>query len=122
MSMQIAVTGSNPSWTQGSENAQHIRMKTAEQKLTAPKNWTSPLSGAKDSKINIDVVAEELDRISFTLNTKLKFSIDRESHEILVKVIDPETDKVIKILPPEELRRLHYKIKEAVGIIFDELI
>jgi flagellar protein FlaG len=120
--MQIVVAGSNPSWTQGSENAQHIRIKTAEQKFTTPKNWMSPLSGAKDSKMNIDAIAEELDRISFTLNKKLRFSVDRESQEILVKVIDPETDKVVKILPPEELRRLHYKIKEAIGIIYDELI
>jgi flagellar protein FlaG len=120
--MQIVVAGSNPSWTQGSENAQHIRMKTAEQKLVVQKDWISPLSGAKDSKMNIDVVAEDLDRISFALNKKLKFSIDYESHEILVKVVDPETDKVVKILPPEELRRLHSKIKEAVGVVFDELI
>jgi flagellar protein FlaG len=120
--MQIAVAGSNPSWTQGSENAQHIRMKTAEQKLTTLKDWMSPLSGAKDSKVNIDAIVKERDRISFTLNKKLKFSIDHKSHEILVKVVDPETDKVIKILPPEELRRLHYKIKETLGVIFDELI
>jgi flagellar protein FlaG len=38
----------------------------------------------------------------------------------LVKVIDPETDKVIKTLPPKELQRLHHKIKEAMGILFDE--
>lgn len=122
MSMQIAIAGSNPSWTQGSENAQHIRIRTAEQKFTTQKNWTSPLSGAKDNKMNIDAIAEELDRIGFTQNKKLRFSIDRESHEILIKVIDPETNKVVKILPPEELRKLHYKIKEAIGIIFDKLI
>jgi flagellar protein FlaG len=120
--MQIVVTGSNSSWTQGSENAQHIRMKMAEQRPTTLKNGISPLSGVKDSKMNIDAVAEKLDKVSFALNKKLKFYIDRKSQEILVKVIDPKTDKVVKILPPEELRRIHDKIEEAVGIVFDELI
>jgi flagellar protein FlaG len=37
-------------------------------------------------------------------------------------VIDPETDKVIKILPPEELQRLHSRIQETIGFFFDERV
>jgi flagellar protein FlaG len=48
--------------------------------------------------------------------------VDHESHEILVKVIDRETGEVVKILPPEELRRVHSKIKETIGVLFNELI
>jgi len=41
---------------------------------------------------------------------------------VVVKVIDGETDKVIKVLPPEELQRLHVRIREAIGLLFDEKI
>ncbi|MDR0689230.1 MAG: flagellar protein FlaG [Spirochaetaceae bacterium] len=72
--------------------------------------------------VDIKTTAADLERISLAFNKKLKFMVDYESHEITVKVIDPETDKVIKVLPPEELQRLHGKIKETLGFLFDERI
>jgi flagellar protein FlaG len=63
-----------------------------------------------------------LERISLAFNKKLQFVIDYGSKEITINVIDPDTDKVIKVLPPEELRRLHNKIEEAIGFLFDEKV
>jgi flagellar protein FlaG len=48
--------------------------------------------------------------------------VDQSSQQVIVKVIDKETDKVIKELPPEELQRLHRNIKEAIGLLYDELV
>jgi flagellar protein FlaG len=62
----------------------------------------------------------DLERISSTLNRRLKFEVDHKSYDVTVKVIDPETDKVIKVLPPEELQRIHSKLKETIGFLFDE--
>jgi flagellar protein FlaG len=66
--------------------------------------------------------AADMEQISMALNRKLKFTVDHQSHEVTVKVIDPETDKVIRILPPEELQRLHSKIQETIGFLFDERV
>jgi uncharacterized FlaG/YvyC family protein len=63
-----------------------------------------------------------LEQISLAFNKKLQFVIDYGSKEITINVIDPDTDKVIKVLPPEELRRLHNKIEEAIGFLFDEKV
>ncbi|MDR3341844.1 MAG: flagellar protein FlaG [Treponema sp.] len=75
-----------------------------------------------NNTMDIKAVASELEHISLAFNKKLKFEVDHWSHEIVVKVLDPETDKVIKVLPPEELRRLRDKIKEVIGSLFDERI
>ena len=64
----------------------------------------------------------ELEKISHALNRRLKFEIDQDSREIIVKVIDNETDKVIRVLPPEELQRLHSKIRETMGFLLDRMI
>jgi flagellar protein FlaG len=94
--------------------------RTAEQKAAFEK-FESSLPGNRDM-VDIKTTAADLERISLAFNKKLKFMVDYESHEITVKVIDPETDKVIKVLPPEELQRLHGKIKETLGFLFDERI
>ena len=82
----------------------------------------APASGQKPPVQDIKQTTSELERISLAFNRRLKFEIDRESREILIKVIDNETDKVIKVLPPEELQRLHSKIRETIGFLFDRMV
>jgi len=67
-------------------------------------------------------VAADIAQISQTFNKKLQFIVDQQSNEVIVKVIDKTTDKVIKVLPPEELQRLHRKLKEAIGFLFNEQV
>jgi flagellar protein FlaG len=64
----------------------------------------------------------ELEKIGLVFNKKLQFVVDHSSHEVIIKVIDKDTDKVIKELPPEELQRLHSNLKEAIGLLFDEMV
>jgi uncharacterized FlaG/YvyC family protein len=67
-------------------------------------------------------IMKDLETITIAFNKKLKFEVNHQSNEVTVKVIDPETDKVIKVLPPKELQRLHSKLKETIGFLFDERI
>ena len=55
-------------------------------------------------------------------NKRLKFSVNEELEQVVVKVIDAQTDKVIKEIPPEVLQRLHVRIREAIGLLIDESI
>jgi flagellar protein FlaG len=71
---------------------------------------------------DIGPVVADLERVTLAFNRRLKFELDHESHEVTVKVIDSETDKVIKVLPPEELQRLHHSLKETIGFLFDERV
>lgn len=63
---------------------------------------------------------KELERVNLSFAHKLKYSIDHDDHEILVKVIDPVTDEVIKELPPVALQKLHDRIQEFIGLLVDE--
>jgi flagellar protein FlaG len=71
---------------------------------------------------DIRAATEDLEHISLAFNKRLKFVVDHESQEVIVKVIDSETDKVIKVLPPEELQRLHDRIRETIGFLFDKRV
>jgi len=73
----------------------------------------------KNKPLIIHSTAAELQRV---FDKKLQFVVDHSSKQVIVKVIDKETDKVIRELPPEELQRLHRNIREAIGLLFDELV
>ncbi len=63
---------------------------------------------------------EELRRVSQAFNKRLSFNYNEELGQMIVKVIDRDTDKVIKELPPSELQRVHLRIREAIGLLLDE--
>jgi flagellar protein FlaG len=105
----------------GAPRTQQMVVQDRMAKKAAIEQFESSLPGNRDMG-EIKATTADLERISLAFNKKLKFTIDHESHEIMVKVIDPETDKVIKVLPPEELQRLHGKIRETLGFLFDERI
>lgn len=65
---------------------------------------------------------EKINKITQNLNKKLKYSYNKELNQVIVKVVDSRTDKVIKEIPPEELQRLHMRIQEAIGLLIDEEI
>jgi len=64
----------------------------------------------------------QMNELAKAMNHRLSFSIDSETHDVIVKVVDAETDKVIRELPPAELQKLHKSIKEAVGLLINKLI
>jgi flagellar protein FlaG len=100
-----------------------IPLKTAEHRAVADKVIASlPGNNSKVETTHQDLrkIASDISHVSLAFNKKLQFVVDHQSNEVIVKVIDKETDKVIKVIPPEELRRLHRMIKETIGFLFNE--
>lgn len=73
-------------------------------------------------KKDIQLQVKELNELARTVDRRLQFVIDQQTKDIIVKVIDANTDKVIRELPEEELQKLHKSIKEALGLLINELI
>jgi len=73
-------------------------------------------------QVDPEVYLKDILTITSIFNRKLRFSIDRNSNQVIVKVIDGATDKVIKEIPPEALQRLHHRMRETIGLLIDEEI
>lgn len=50
----------------------------------------------------------------------LQSSIHEKTRRIMVKVIDTDTDEVVREIPPEKTLDLFAKVLEMAGILFDE--
>ena len=121
--MYISTIGSNKDFSPVLESAR-TKERAAEQRAITEKFIKSlpGYNGSNSGEIKIQNIASDLERVSQTFNKRLKFVIDHQSNEVIVKVIDKFTDKVIKILPPEELQRLYRKLKETIGFLFNEMV
>lgn len=70
--------------------------------------------------VSMDTVIAELSNVSAAFSKRLSFQLNEKLGQVVVKVIDTETDTVIRELPPEELQNVHERIREVMGILFDE--
>jgi len=75
---------------------------------------------ARPEPVNMELVLRELQQVSEAFNRRLSFAINEKLDQVVVKVIDSETDKIIKEIPPVELQHVHERIRDVIGILFDE--
>jgi flagellar protein FlaG len=68
----------------------------------------------------LESIVSELNTVARELHRELQFSVDRESGETVVKVIDPETDEVVRQIPSEELMQLRKRLEQAAGVFFHD--
>ena len=77
-------------------------------------------TGYFEDKAHISEALEKLKHTGEIFNRRLDFRIHEETHRVVVKVIDTETDKVIKEIPPEQILQLAARIQEMIGLLVDE--
>jgi len=70
----------------------------------------------------MDAQLRTLERTFSAFNHRIKLSVNEEIDQVVIKVVDSDTDTVIKEIPAEEIQRLIARIKEAIGLLVDEKI
>jgi flagellar protein FlaG len=78
-----------------------------------------PETAQRESARELNRAVQELQNVSRILNRRLRFSINRQLDQVVVKVIDTRTDKVIKELPPAEVQEMRIRIRQAIDKIFE---
>jgi len=76
----------------------------------------------RSESMDLDQTTSNIEQMNHAFDRRLQFVVDQESRDITVKVIDRETDTVIKVLPPEELQRLNNGIRETMGVLFNRTV
>ena len=74
----------------------------------------------KQAEEPLDQVVSELNNLVRELHRELRFAVDDASGEVVVKVVDSETDEVVRQIPGEEVVRLRQRLQENAGIIFQD--
>jgi flagellar protein FlaG len=107
--------------TQNKSSTGKAEIKTDN--LNARNNVRMSEYDINDMTISDKAVIEAIERANDALsvaNRKFEYSIHEETKEIMVKVIDSETDEVICEIPPEKILDMVAKMWEMAGILVDE--
>ena len=76
----------------------------------------------RPTREEIDQMVAQMQTTAAVINRRLRFSVNTDTRGVIVKVVDANTDKVIKELPPEALQRIQSRLNEALGLLLDERV
>jgi flagellar protein FlaG len=103
----LGATSNGPS--RANEPAQQVERKRQESQQQAP---SSP---QEESKMQPEELLSQIKSITQDGLYSVRFERDSGTEELIVKIVDSDTDEVIRQIPPEELINLSKQLKELSG-------
>jgi len=92
--------------------------KEIEKKVNAEK--VDPGYAEKHEEKNIKEALDKISSIANSYNRKIRIEVDKDLDIMIVKVIDGDTDQVIRQIPAEELVELSRHAKDQKGLLINK--
>jgi flagellar protein FlaG len=105
----------------GAVTGQSIQGGTAGGRKAAPER--APAKEEPEAKKDLpsealEKVASEIQIQLKRINTELRFEVDGASGELVVKIIDPDDQQVIRQIPSEELLAIRARMDDLIGVLY----
>ncbi len=115
---------------------QELQLLKHEKQISSPRNsqktgkWEDILGAVKQQggkkeqnkaldKNDLEEIKKATNQVLEQINIELDFSVDKDLNTVVVKVINKETGKVIRQIPPEEMLKIAKRIEEMTGLLLD---
>jgi len=99
------------------KNIEEIR---AEEELRKSNSQNKKTQEKESEKITQEMLDEIADDVETLHSVGLKFSKHKDTDTTMIKVMDRETDELIREIPAENILDMAAKMEEMIGLIFDK--
>ncbi len=110
MSISTNGIGSTPI-TQGQVN---VKIASVAKDL-ARKNEAIKQSVQDTASQHIDVSS-----VQSSVGKKLQYNVNEKLDQVVVKVVDPKTNEIVREIPSTEMQDMRIRVKDAIGNFIDE--
>ena len=103
----------------------------AMQKTNAVKQTVEPITPtgaqvAQNIEQNLAEIKEDSQQLQkmyeMVDGRKLQFNVNKELGSVVVRVVDSNTNQVLKEIPSEDIQKLKLRLRKAMGNLFDAKI
>jgi len=96
----------------------------AEQsKKSAEQNAAERYLAEHEQEVTESMMANAIksaNRRLITTGRKLEYKVHEQTNRVMVKIVDSETDEIIREIPPEKTLDIFAKVLELAGLLVDE--
>ncbi len=71
---------------------------------------------------DVQNMVDDVNKVIRYINERLQFSVHEETNRIMVKVLDRETEEVLREIPPEKMLDLISKLQDIAGLLVDKKV
>ncbi len=98
------------------DTAAAINEQVKQQKATSEQVQSAQQMTAED----VQAVVDKLNEFMHNGQRNLSFSVDKDTEDMVVKVMDTQTQEVIRQFPSEETLKLAKHLEGMLGLIFND--
>ena len=91
---------------------------TAARQRPAPA--TPAPAPAPTNSAAVEQVARQINEFLASSSVSLRFVVDRDSSKVVVRIVDPGTDEVIRQIPYEEMLAISRALKQISGLLIKQ--
>lgn len=118
--MNISPIDQNSYLNNFSDGVNNLKGKSLSNEKNEVKKIGNNQSNEKLSEKTIKEAIEDTNKKLESTDRKFEFSVNEETNDIIVKVINKETDEVIREIPSEKILDMVAKMMELAGLFVDE--
>lgn len=98
-----------------------LQSKPPEQTASEqPRSAEAAATEKQPQREELEQSVQDLNSLVQELQRELRFSVDDGSGEMVVKVVDRQTDELVRQIPTEEILKLRERLEAATGAIFQD--
>lgn len=105
------------------QKSQRSVAKTAQNLNSLPSSAAEVTDNLQKNIETAKTNAQELQHLyDLVSGHKLQFNVNHDLNKVVVRVVDSSTNETIREIPSEELQKIKLRMKQAIGMLFDEEI
>ncbi len=104
------------------QEIQHIEMRPVQAIHAAelqPQAQDEQKQQSAEERRTVRKIVSSLNEMVHSSGVKISFSVDASLKKTIIKVIDVETQKVIRQIPSEEVLKVSQNIQSMMGLLYD---
>lgn len=119
-SVTMAMDGQQQLYTSGI-NFEKSAVQSQVISKTTP-NGAQVAQNIEQNLAQIKADTQQLEKLSEIINgRKLQFNVNKDLGAVVIKVVDSNTNQVLKEIPSEDIQKLKLRIRQTIGSLFDQM-
>lgn len=100
-----------------------VKSSNIKQATQITPNGAQVAQNIEQNLAEIKADSQQLQKMSEMVDgRKLQFNVNKELGSVVVKIVDSNTNQVLKEIPSEDMQKLKLRIRKAIGNLFDEIV
>ncbi|WP_456383097.1 flagellar protein FlaG [Persephonella sp.] len=119
-----AISGTQASVNMNSQNVEALDRKQA-QRVQQEQSQQQVQKQEQQQAVPQEVLKEAINNLNKKLemlNSQLKVETDEDTGMRVIKIVDKETNEVIRQIPPEVMLKIAKYLDEVAGLLFNEKV